>query len=212
LEILKCCEILGISPNDSYNTAKTAYRELANIYHPDKHMHNARQASRAAEKFKELLSAWNELEAYYKNPSLYGKVNYENQHKESQQNRKAEAERRAEAEHEAEAEWVRTREELKYKHHRCPNCGEVNKIEKDKSINAMSCKWCMQFFCKETELQLKRLTKYKFIRVLGIYVLFYFGISKILGNWGVLLTIITAPFLVSLTFIWHYGFEGWRTS
>jgi curved DNA-binding protein CbpA len=206
----KCFEILNIPPGAPYEEAKAAYRELASILHPDKHMNNDRLRVRATEKFKQLQNAWSELEAHYKNPGLNEQAHYEKHQRENQQSERAEAERRADAKHRADAERKR-HEQLQYNQHKCPCCGDINTVGRGKSIESLKCR-CGYFWSKDTETQLKRKTKFKFARLIVIYVLFYIGLLKVIGGFGILIMIFSAPCLLLFTFIWHVGFDGWRTS
>jgi curved DNA-binding protein CbpA len=65
-DIEKSFEELNVSRTASYDEAKAAYRELAIILHPDKHMQNERISARATEKFKRLQTAWEEVDSYYR--------------------------------------------------------------------------------------------------------------------------------------------------
>ena len=58
---------LGVSPNDSDETIKKAYRELAKKYHPDKFADNPSAAELANEKMKEINSAYDEIVTMRKN-------------------------------------------------------------------------------------------------------------------------------------------------
>lgn len=223
-DIHKCFEILNLPANTSYEEAKAAYRELASILHPDKHMHNERIRCRATEKFKQLQSAWNELDAYYKDSTLNEPVNCGRQQSEEPPTKTAKSEQRAEASsknkttsretvsRKANSKSWRSRENLNYTQYRCPRCGQFSKIEEGKSPTLSKCNVCGEFFSRTTEAMLKRRTKYKFIRAMVFYALFYAGLFKLLGGGAILITVMTAPLLVLFTIIWHLQPDGWRTS
>lgn len=59
-------EILDITPDASYEDAKTAYRDLMNVWHPDKHGQNERLLAKATEKTKVINDAWDRLQLFYK--------------------------------------------------------------------------------------------------------------------------------------------------
>jgi DnaJ like chaperone protein len=55
-------KILGVPKNASVEEIKTAYRQLANKYHPDKVSHLGDEFRKLAERrFKEIQSAYQEL-------------------------------------------------------------------------------------------------------------------------------------------------------
>jgi len=59
----RCCEILEIRPNASPDEAKQAFRDLVNIWHPDKYSHNPRLMEKADLKLKEINWAWEQFQA-----------------------------------------------------------------------------------------------------------------------------------------------------
>jgi RNase P subunit RPR2 len=56
---------LEIPSNSTFEEAKAAYRDLAQVWHPDKHSHNERIREKATQKFKDINAAWSELEIYF---------------------------------------------------------------------------------------------------------------------------------------------------
>lgn len=66
VHVIKSFEVLGLPATATFEEAKSAYRELALIMHPDKHMQNESLMLRATEKFKELQDAWRIVQEYYK--------------------------------------------------------------------------------------------------------------------------------------------------
>ena len=52
-----CYDILGVSPEDDLATIKKVYRNLSKIYHPD-----VNPSSVAADKFKKITEAWNQIQ------------------------------------------------------------------------------------------------------------------------------------------------------
>jgi curved DNA-binding protein CbpA len=64
MDIKKCYEILELDPNASLAEAKQAYKDLVNIWHPDRVSHNARLKQRAENKLKEVNAAYEKLEVF----------------------------------------------------------------------------------------------------------------------------------------------------
>jgi hypothetical protein len=198
-------EILNILPDAPYEEAKAAYRELASILHPDKHMHNERLRIRAGEKFKQLLNAWNVLELYYK--------------------AKEERER---VERECPEATYRAREELKFTTGNCPTCGSTYKVYSWLAIEKCRCSVCKWSLCakiakeeierhrelerfkREEALAMERLrvNKEKFKNALMIYFVLYLLVIISLGGWGVVVTIITGVPLVLFTHLMYLGWSG----
>ncbi len=52
-------EILETEPDASIDDIKQAYRDLVNVWHPDRFLHNARLKQKAEEKMKEINKAYN---------------------------------------------------------------------------------------------------------------------------------------------------------
>ncbi len=59
----KSFEILEIQPNATVEDIKKAYRDLANVWHPDRFSHSIRLKKKAEEKLKEINIAYQELTA-----------------------------------------------------------------------------------------------------------------------------------------------------
>ena len=60
-ELSKCYELLGISPGASAQELKTAHRDMAKVWHPDRFSHDPRLQQKAQEKLKEINEAYNQL-------------------------------------------------------------------------------------------------------------------------------------------------------
>ena len=56
--INKYYEILGVKPGDSMDEIKQCYRDLVNIWHPDRFNNNPRLQQKAHEKLKEINRAY----------------------------------------------------------------------------------------------------------------------------------------------------------
>lgn len=57
----KCLELLGLKPGASAQEIKTAYRDLAKVWHPDRFAHDARLQEKAQNKLKEINEAYEAL-------------------------------------------------------------------------------------------------------------------------------------------------------
>lgn len=64
MDIKKCYEILELDPEASLDDAKQAYRDLVNIWHPDRVSNNPRLKRKAEEKLKEVNVAYKKMEAF----------------------------------------------------------------------------------------------------------------------------------------------------
>jgi len=53
--------VLGLTPGASEESVKQAFRDLAQVWHPDRFAHDARLRAKAEEKFKEINGAYQEL-------------------------------------------------------------------------------------------------------------------------------------------------------
>jgi curved DNA-binding protein CbpA len=58
MEIKKCFEILELDPNASIDEAKQAYKDIVNVWHPDRFSHNSRLKEKAEKKLKEVNVAY----------------------------------------------------------------------------------------------------------------------------------------------------------
>lgn len=58
--ILDPYKVLGVTPQDSNDDIKKAYRKLSRIYHPDANVNNPNK-EKAEEKFKEIQMAYNQI-------------------------------------------------------------------------------------------------------------------------------------------------------
>jgi hypothetical protein len=227
-DINKSFDILNLSPNAPYEDAKAAYRELASILHPDKHMHNEQLRVRATEKFQQLQNAWSELEAYYKNPGVIDKVHYERNQREEQQRKSSESERRAEEERRAEAVRFEARRRAssyaELVEHKCHNCNMINKYPRSVSINIECCSACGKYLNKDRyraerfyesgQAQLRAqetkapINRRKLKSILSVYTLGYILIICNMGIAGFMLFSVPWLLLSATTFMWIGGFFG----
>jgi len=66
-------EIFELAPDASMDELNQAYRDLVNIWHPDRFAHNPRLKKRAEEKLKELNQAYEALKPVLSSESVLGK-------------------------------------------------------------------------------------------------------------------------------------------
>jgi DnaJ domain len=57
----RCYELLGVRPGVSVQELKSAYRDLAKVWHPDRFAHDPRLQQKAQEKLKEINDAYEQL-------------------------------------------------------------------------------------------------------------------------------------------------------
>jgi len=65
-KIDRCTEILGLGPGASKEEVEQAYRDLANVWHPDRFANNPRLQEKAEEKLKEINSAYQYIRFFYR--------------------------------------------------------------------------------------------------------------------------------------------------
>ena len=64
-KINRCIEILGLNPGASQEEVNQAYRDLVNVWHPDRFMGNPRLGKKAEEKVKEINAAYEYIKSFY---------------------------------------------------------------------------------------------------------------------------------------------------
>ena len=64
-KISRCIEILGLNPGASPEEVNQAYRDLANVWHPDRFEGNPRLQKKAEEKVKEINAAYEYIKSFY---------------------------------------------------------------------------------------------------------------------------------------------------
>jgi hypothetical protein len=60
-ESIKYYELLGVAPGSSMQELKTAHRDLAKVWHPDRFAHDPRLQQKAQDKLKEINEAYDRL-------------------------------------------------------------------------------------------------------------------------------------------------------
>jgi curved DNA-binding protein CbpA len=62
MDIRKCCDLLDLRPGYSQEELKQAYKDLAQVWHPDRFAHNARLKEKAEDKLKQINTAYEVLD------------------------------------------------------------------------------------------------------------------------------------------------------
>src|ERR1700743_1234250 len=62
-EISRCREVIGVKEGASLEEVKKAYRDLVQVWHPDRFANNERLQSKAQERLKEINGAYDYLMA-----------------------------------------------------------------------------------------------------------------------------------------------------
>jgi hypothetical protein len=60
-DLIKYYELLGVAPGVSAHELKTAHRDLAKVWHPDRFAHDPRLQQKAQDKLKEINEAYDQL-------------------------------------------------------------------------------------------------------------------------------------------------------
>jgi len=64
MDIKRCFEILELGPDTSFDEVKQAYKDLVNIWHPDRFSTNPRLIQKAEKKLKEINQAYETLSSF----------------------------------------------------------------------------------------------------------------------------------------------------
>jgi preprotein translocase subunit Sec63 len=62
--IQQCCDLLDLPPGFSAEDLKQAYKDLAQVWHPDRFSHNPRLQQKAEAKLKAINEAYDQLEQF----------------------------------------------------------------------------------------------------------------------------------------------------
>ena len=65
-KISRCIEILGLKPGASQEEVNQAYRDLVNVWHPDRFVGNPRLQKKAEERIKEINVAYEYIKSFYR--------------------------------------------------------------------------------------------------------------------------------------------------
>ena len=63
--INRCLEILELKPGASQEEVTQAYKDLVNVWHPDRFVNNQRLQNRAEDKLKEINAAYDYIRSFY---------------------------------------------------------------------------------------------------------------------------------------------------
>jgi curved DNA-binding protein CbpA len=64
--IKQCCDLLDLQPGFTLEDLKQAYKDLAQVWHPDRFSHNPRLQQKAEDKLKQINAAYAQLEQFIK--------------------------------------------------------------------------------------------------------------------------------------------------
>ncbi len=64
MKIERCFEILELDRRASLTEARQAYKDVINVWHPDRFSHNPRLREKAEKKLKEINTAYEEVESF----------------------------------------------------------------------------------------------------------------------------------------------------
>jgi curved DNA-binding protein CbpA len=90
-DIERFYEIFGLKPGASEEDVKSAYRDLVQVWHPDRFSHNKSLQKKAEAKLKEINSAYEAVKTHIANTSMDvaqsggNKSNHENRHNRTQE-------------------------------------------------------------------------------------------------------------------------------
>lgn len=73
MDVKRYFEILELTPGASVEELNQAYKDLVNIWHPDRFSHNPRLKQRAEEKLKEVNQAYETVKSFLSSESALGK-------------------------------------------------------------------------------------------------------------------------------------------
>ena len=65
-KIDRCVETLGLKPGASREELEQAYKDLVNVWHPDRFNNNPRLQQKAQEKLKEINAAYEYIRSFYR--------------------------------------------------------------------------------------------------------------------------------------------------
>ncbi|MBW1798375.1 MAG: J domain-containing protein [Deltaproteobacteria bacterium] len=64
MDIERCFEVLELDPGASPDEAKQAYKDIVNVWHPDRFSNNLRLKEKAEEKIKEVNAAYDTVKSF----------------------------------------------------------------------------------------------------------------------------------------------------
>ena len=64
MDIERCYEVLELDPGASPDEAKQAYKDIVNVWHPDRFSSNLRLKEKAEEKIKEINAAYDTVKSF----------------------------------------------------------------------------------------------------------------------------------------------------
>ena len=97
MDIKRCFEILELNPGASSDEVKQAYKDLVNIWHPDRFSTNPRLKQKAEKKLKEVNRAYETLKSFLSSKPALEKEAEKTPHAQAQAKTQAEAKTKTEA-------------------------------------------------------------------------------------------------------------------
>ena len=73
-DIAHCYNTLGLEPGAPQERVKQAYRDLVNVWHPDRFAHDSRLQTKAQQKLSDINRAYERLETFFREPELQGRA------------------------------------------------------------------------------------------------------------------------------------------
>ena len=113
MEISDAYKVLELTESASWSDVEQQYRDLASVWHPDRHTHNKRLQDKASEKMKELNEARSVLRAFFADKA-YRSAQEENS----------------------------TRYNQNIRYVKCNICGATNRYRIDRKISILKCGKC----------------------------------------------------------------------
>ncbi len=137
-KIAKAFDSLEISANSTLDEAKQAWRDLAQVWHPDKHQSNERLQLKATEKLKEINGAWDVIKEYFASPNHedYTQDSYTRDYYSSERTKTG-----------------RKTSSAKYKSITCPHCGTANQLLQTALIELAKCDACGKYLSMAEEVK-----------------------------------------------------------
>jgi len=74
MTVRRSFQVLELAPGASLNDVRQAYKDMANIWHPDRFSGNPRLQHKAEQKLKEINAAHETLKAFFQGPAHAGRA------------------------------------------------------------------------------------------------------------------------------------------
>jgi len=74
MTVKRSFQVLELAPGATLNEVRQAYKDMANIWHPDRFSGNPRLQYKAEQKLKEINAAYETLKAFFQGHALSGRA------------------------------------------------------------------------------------------------------------------------------------------